>query len=394
MILSPEQVAIVHNYTDPSLIDQDKLITYLQKNETIDLKIFSYCSKASKKLLSPKGYSIFLNESTYHAIDRDTFIRRIPFYFFQSNTCTGLSKVFPKHRSAPTAPEDYESFYIDLEWMFYDLHIPLNTIYNYLEDQFASSPKENSRDSLSALLTSSILEESGLSIREAFPMWQHYLHLCQDLGWTDYTPQRFISAYNFALEAVGLAPILYRPLRDFIITYYTRVNDTYVFRGNFPCDKNGTPIMRWTTIRVQNATFIEFSGEKSRCGELRIVLGPKTKLHVRESYEEENHNVKVTETLDESVEKPPMWRQIYAGPQTMSFNHIALKRAKIEHKLKQSDVALAIGTSVRTYQKWESGETTPDGHNLLRLMNWLNISDPQDLITYEDYLDEPPYLNE
>ena len=33
----------------------------------------------------------------------------------------------------------------------------------------------------------------------------------------------------------------------------------------------------------------------------------------------------------------------------------------------------AIGANVRTYQKWESGETTPDGTNLLRLMNWLNI---------------------
>ena len=72
----------------------------------------------------------------------------------------------------------------------------------------------------------------------------------------------------------------------------------------------------------------------------------------------------------------------------MEFNHTALKQARIDHKLTQADVAYAIGTSVRTYQKWESGETTPDGHNLLRLMNWLNISDPQDLITYEDYPDE------
>ena len=392
MILSSEQIATVRKYTNADRIDQDKLVAYLQKHRTIKLEVFSHCSKVSKRSFGSMGYSTFLNESTYHAVDRDTFIRRIPFYFFQvpfgNSTRTGLSKVFPAgHRDTMTTA-DYESFYIDLEWMFYDLHLPLTTIYDYLGDQFTAPPTKNKQGGLSAFITSSILEERGLSGREAFPMWRHYLHLCQELGWTDYTPDRFISAYNFALEAAGLDPILYRPLKDYIITYYTREDDTYVFRGNFPCDKNGVPIMRWTTIRVQDAASIEFSGEKSRCGELRILLGPKTKIHIREFYETEDDNAEEGESPDELVEEPLMWRQIYAGPQTMEFNHNALKQARIEHKLKQSDVALAIGTSVRTYQKWESGETTPDGHNLLRLMNWLNISDPQDLITYENYPDE------
>lgn len=50
----------------------------------------------------------------------------------------------------------------------------------------------------------------------------------------------------------------------------------------------------------------------------------------------------------------------------------------------QAEVAEAIGTSVRTYQKWENGNTTPDGHNLLRIMNWLDIRDVQDLIEFDD----------
>ena len=146
--------------------------------------------------------------------------------------------------------------------------------------------------------------------------------------------------------------------------------------------------MRWTTVRVQNAASIEFSGEKSRCGELRILLGPKTRIHIREFYENEDDGTEIDRSSVEFIEEPLMWRQIYAGPQTMEFNHNALKQARIEHKLKQSDVAFAIGTSVRTYQKWESGETIPDGHNLLRLMNWLNISDPQEIVIYDDYSDE------
>ena len=39
-------------------------------------------------------------------------------------------------------------------------------------------------------------------------------------------------------------------------------------------------------------------------------------------------------------------------------------------------MADAIGASVRTYQKWESGVTTPDSRYMLRLLNWLDISDP------------------
>lgn len=392
MILSSEQLAVVRKYTDAYRIDQDKLVAYLQKHRTIKLEVFSYCSKVSKRSMGSRGYSVFLNESTYSAVDRDTFMRRIPFYFFQvpfgGDTRTGLSKVFPSDRKKTMTAEDYEAFYTDLEWMFYDLHLPLTTIYDYLGDQFTTPSLENKRGRFGSFLTSSFLEEHGLSGREAFPMWRHYLHLCQELGWTDYTPQRFISAYNFALEASGLDPILYRPLKDYIITYYTRIDDTYVFHGNFPCDKNGVPIMRWTTVRVQNAASIEFSGEKSRCGELRILLGPKTRIHIREFYENEDDGTEIDRSSVEFIEEPLMWRQIYAGPQTMEFNHNALKQARIEHKLKQSDVAFAIGTSVRTYQKWESGETIPDGHNLLRLMNWLNISDPQEIVIYDDYSDE------
>lgn len=221
MNLSSEQLAVVRKYTDISRIDQDKLVAYLQKHRTIKLEVFSYCSKVSKRSIGSRGYSIFLNESTYSAIDRDTFIRRIPFYFFQvsfgDDTRTGLSKVFPTDRRRTMTAEDYESFYTDLEWMFYDLHLSLTTIYDYLGDQFTTPSIENKGGRFSSFLTSSILDEHSLSGREAFPMWRHYLHLCQKLGWTDYTPQRFISAYNFALEASGLEPILYRPLKDYMV---------------------------------------------------------------------------------------------------------------------------------------------------------------------------------
>ena len=52
--------------------------------------------------------------------------------------------------------EDYEAFYTDLEWMFYDLHLPLTTIYDYLGDQFTTPSLENKRGRFGSFLTSSI----------------------------------------------------------------------------------------------------------------------------------------------------------------------------------------------------------------------------------------------
>lgn len=78
------------------------------------------------------------------------------------------------------------------------------------------------------------------------------------------------------------------------------------------------------------------------------------------------------------------WYQIYAGPQTMEFDYEILKIYRKRLKYTQKDVADAIGATVRTYQKWENGETTPDGHYLLRLLNWLDIRDIQDIVRYTE----------
>ncbi len=41
------------------------------------------------------------------------------------------------------------------------------------------------------------------------------------------------------------------------------------------------------------------------------------------------------------------------------------------------EVALTINATLQTYQKWEAGETTPNGHYLIRLLNWIDIPDVQ-----------------
>ena len=49
-------------------------------------------------------------------------------------------------------------------------------------------------------------------------------------------------------------------------------------------------------------------------------------------------------------------------------------------------MADAVEANIRTYQKWENGETKPDGYYLLRILNWLDIPDVNDIITYDENL--------
>ena len=133
--------------------------------------------------------------------------------------------------------------------------------------------------------------------------------------------------------------------------------------------------MRWTNIRVKDAQDITFDNEKSRYGSLIIYLSPSTTIHL-------GHNMPNSYLMYPDEE--PYVEQIYAGPRNMDFDHKKLKNLRIERGLTQLELAEAIGASVRTYQKWESGLTTPDGANLIRLMNWLEIYDVQEFIKYND----------
>lgn len=68
----------------------------------------------------------------------------------------------------------------------------------------------------------------------------------------------------------------------------------------------------------------------------------------------------------------------------MYFDFQAIRSAREHLKYTQKQVAEAVGAPVRTYQKWETGETTPDGHYLLRILNWLDLPDVQYVIRYSE----------
>ena len=383
MKLTEEQLEIINHYTDAYRIDREKLVSYLEKHRTIKRNVFGYCTRVSRRYAGGRGYCMFLDdEPMFTPVDRDTFIRRIPFYFYQmpmgGDRRSGLSLIIPITGRRTTIPVDYDSFYADLEWMLYDLGIPVEVIFGYIRNQITPPPEPQKEETQYIIdftrFVSHHPAKIGLSARSLFGYWRHYLHLCSENGWTDYTPTRFITAYNEVLVKTGQKPVIYFPIEEYGMTYVKDDNQV-VCKGHFPCDSNGNVILEWTSIRVTHPVDITYQSEKSQCGELRITLGPKTIIYAR--------------SQDDEDEEEPYWQQLYAGPQTMQFDNKALWCFRSDRKMTQKAVADAIGTSVRTYQKWESGETIPDGHYLIRLMNWLDINNVQSLIKYVELPDAP-----
>ena len=216
-----------------------------------------------------------------------------------------------------------------------------------------------------------ITDQTGyVAQTEMFLQWNHYLHLCDQLKWDEILPDSFITSYNEALEKSGYPPIIYEIQEMGIGDVYWRIGTQIEFEGTFPCDQNGSPIMKWIGMRVKNAGQIRCSQEKSKRGRLFIELRPDTTIHALNCYNYDSDD--------------DLWYQIYAGPQTMEFNNKVLKINRKRLKYTQQEVADAVGATTRTYQKWESGETTLDGYYLLRLMNWLDIRDVQDVVQYRE----------
>lgn len=350
-MLTSSDMDIIEKYVDEKYYDKGKLITYLNMHSIVGNEIFSYCDKRFGRDSSTSYSSCLDDNFGYKPLPVTDFIRRIPFYFYVSdhsnNHVGNLHYLIVGTIRDDKDENTLEVLYQSLEYMLYEKKLSLTDIFCYIVDQ-----------------------THYVSNFRMFFQWKHYLQLCDELGSCNYLPYCFITSYNEALEKKGLHPIIYEIDELMIGEVSFRTGARIEFEGTFPCDHNGQPIMKWIGLRVKNAKNITCAQDKSSHGRLCVELTPNTTIHALNCY-----NYKDEEDC---------WYQIYAGPQTMEFDYEILKISRKRLKYTQQDVADAIGATVRTYQKWENGETTPDGHYLLRLLNWLDIRDVQDIVRYTE----------
>lgn len=181
-------------------------------------------------------------------------------------------------------------------------------------------------------------------------------------------PDNFIYAYNEVLEIMGKDPKIYIPHWDMHMDKpYYREGRTLTFEGVFPCNDEGEPVMKWIGLKIINGGKVhKCTCSKAKSTYLSVDVNPNSIIYYWDEIDGEG-----------------FWNQVYAGPQTMKFNYEILKEKRKALGYTQEDVAYAVGTRVRTYQKWEYGQTSPNGYFLLRLMNWLDIENVQDMIEFD-----------
>ena len=359
-MLTYEEKEIIKKFVDPNHFNQEGLISYLEMHDVVGPDVFTCCKNS--KSSDGKWYCESLKRQAISGpMSVSGFAKRVPFYFFGGcehyNIIWLLNTIATKnhfYKSDKNEDEYVERIFAEIEFAYYNLGLPLERIFSYWDEQV-----------------------SHQELREhSFVMWAHYLHLCYETDCKEYFPDCFIAAYNDRLEAVGLPPIIYEvDVLDEEGSLMERCGDTISFFGYFPFDEEGFPILKWIAIRATHVEPVRSdsrSKRKSDYGSLTLKITPKSLVHVAHTSTDRNDNT-ITR-----------WYQVYAGAQTMKFDHTVIKEKRKRLGYSQEFVAEAIETSVRTYQKWESGETTPNGHFLLRLLNILDIESVQDITEYTD----------
>jgi len=340
-VFNKEQLEIIED-TIKSVSEREKLIDYLNRHDIVGNEIFPYLIKSKSDI----KYEYIYNPQKY-----DVFIKRLPIYFYENKVESGNIGDFSQYAIGlyqnMVGHKEYakklEELYNTVEWMYYHHKLELSTIFNYPVDQTGYVSKTN-----------------------FLMQWANYLDLIEEYRLENNTPDCFIVEYNYVLEKAGMKPIVYDIEEQFSGEYVFRTGNIIKVEGVFPCDENGNPIMRWIGIDVIDSTKIWAEVNEKSEGYLYIKVNPKTAIWGLNCW-----------GLNE--DGTDCWYRLYVGPLLMEFDYKRLKQCRQREKLTQKQVAEAIGSAERTYQKWESGTTTPDCIYLLRLMNILNIKEVDEL---------------
>lgn len=357
-MITNNDIEIINANVNQKYFSVDKLLEYLNTHVIVEREVFKIIMK--NPLNKPTYLSVDLDDKYgYAPIPVESFIRRIPFYFyypedkvthFMHASLASIMRSVTKRltKSEEEIASDIEKIYKALEEIHYHYNIRVDDIFGYMDMR-------------------------GNKLKtEQFMEWYDYLKLCEKLHWYDFMPDDFIYKYNLALEATGRKPIIYDLDEVLPGEYIFRNGNTMEIEGTFPVYPTGKPVLRWIGIILKNPGRIICSvGENHfTASKIIIELKPTTELYARNLY-----------NSDEEGER---WYRLYAGPQIMEFDFTVLKNRRQRLKMTQKEVAEAVGATLRTYQKWENGETTPDSKFLLRLLNWLDIRDVVDATKWSE----------
>lgn len=355
-MINKEQENFIRNYMSQEYFDSDKVISYLRIHDIVGTEIFDLALKEQTK----RNLRLVHEGVGFKTIDVATFIRRVPFYFyvadFNKEQHGDLLSLFCGTNSFETR-DDMEKVYEALERLLYK--------YNMLVSDIMGYP---------------IKITGHYSRNDIFFNWVNYLDICYELHIDNKFPEDFLYEYNKVLELAGETPQIFEPGLIGFNEDFLRTDREIIISGEFPCQNGNLPILKWIGVWIEDAAYVKVAdcysigNTKTLEKELHIGLTPDTKIYMPNIYnKDDSHDI---------------WYPIYFGPRAMEFNNEILKVARSRMNITQKELAEAVGVQLRTYQKWEKGDTIPDGYNLIRLMNYLNIESVQEFVENKPIVDD------
>lgn len=369
--LTAEQENTVRRYLDKNF-DVNKYLNYLCEHDVIEFDIF-------KISLNPQASGLqwtFLND--YKPIDRNTFINRMPIYFYDMYGARSgaMSDLFDSYKKRvkeyktfadmrkdsrnEKSGVDYEPLYKMLEKAFYDYKVSYDELFDYINKQ------------------------EGNITASMFSRWVKYaeykIKTLNDLLRRNderLFPKNFGYSYNVVLEEQGKEPIVYMPSG-----FNSRSKeDVMRISGRFPIDDNGNVVLKWCGIWTENVDEIKailpFDEESYLADEddiasyfafeqhfvtLELKLKPNSRVYVLHSFSDEDSDT-----------KKRIWDCEYTGPQVLQFDFKPILNYREKTNKSQKEIAEIAGINIRTYQRIEAGESMPDALNLIKIMSALNI---------------------
>lgn len=298
----------------------------------------------------------------YNPVDVETFIRRIPFYFYLSgsrsrnrNNLHFLTSSYEKEierNSGHTRKNidkyelvdhiDYEPIYKCLEKMFYEYKMDLELIFSYY--QLGASKVEN---------------------YTIFKKWVEYCELY-------YNEHGLVEPTNFLLcdlnklrIANGLEPYRYSiSPNDFteFRTIYTSgdFQKSMFFAGMVPYDQDDKVCIEWINLWVEKIGNIKIRPHgadiKDRYFiEFSIELTDDSRIYWLNNCYPKN-------------EGSYYWKPVYLGPNAAVFSGDELTAYRKFLEMSRETMANITGTSIRTYTNWENGKGQPDADALIKII--------------------------
>lgn len=346
----------------------DRIVEYLNRNkEWIGYEVFK---DEDGNLDEKKRIFRFLFKENWN---RDRFLKYLPFFYYSEESCEeeegnedSVGFWFPERSFAgilETVEKEWEK---DNLWTSPDEEMEKNnpdfgkldemlteagTKLFYFYELLVLKVGRSCKEVVEYIFDNCMFYDFDFQCED----WIHYLNLCERQGENDWFPKDLDYSLRILQESAGEKIDLIYPSREF-----SRAGRKIVFHfWHIPVGSDGRPIMRWLGIKTDEIEEVEL-GKDDDCfsldNELLIIKTlPDTRIR--------NHNRDTGE-----------WDVIYTGPRNIDVDFSLINRRRNELGLTQSDVSKAIDVSMRTYQKWESGDVKGiSGFFLLRLMRYLDI---------------------